>query len=248
MKRKVLPIFVAAPILLLVIGVAWAFQGTVSNHVIVQSPYAVIFGTGNGSGDVYLKAGAANTFTTNGTMTPSTAAGVGLGTSGLPFSNLILGTAATNAFTFTPAATAAARTVTIPDPGASPNLTLTPGLTAQKTETGSADASVLSLTPVAAAGTYRACLNASVSSATSGIIAWTLSYKNSNSVAQTNDTMPLFQQGTAAPNTTFTTSAAGEYQGCWQFDIDNSATAIVVKWVGGGTTAAKVSATIERLQ
>jgi hypothetical protein len=31
-------------------------------------------------------------------------------------------------------------------------------------------------------------------------------------------------------------------------DIDNSATAIVVKWVGGGTTTAKVSAAVYRSQ
>ena len=125
--------------------------------------------------------------------------------------------------------------------------TPTIGNTSQKAETGSADANVLTVTPPSLAGTYRACFTASVSSATAGVIAWTLSYKNSNSVAQTNDTMPITQQGTAAPNVTFTTSAAGEYQGCWQFDIDNSGTAIVVKWVGGGTTAAKVSATVERM-
>lgn len=50
--------------------------------------------------------------------TPNAAAGVGIGTAALPFSNLILGTAATNVYTITPAAAGAARILTIPDPGA----------------------------------------------------------------------------------------------------------------------------------
>ena len=47
---------------------------------------------------------------------PSTAGGQDIGTAALPFGNLWLGTAATNNFKFAPAATAAARTVTIADP------------------------------------------------------------------------------------------------------------------------------------
>lgn len=47
---------------------------------------------------------------------PSTAAGVDVGSAALPFANLWLGTAATNNFKLAPAATVAARTITMPDP------------------------------------------------------------------------------------------------------------------------------------
>jgi len=122
------------------------------------------------------------------------------------------------------------------------------GATSQKAETASADTNVLTLTPPASTGTYRVCATISVSSATNGVISWTFSWTDSNGNAQSNVAMPLFQFGTAAPNTTFTTSAAGNYTGCSTVDINNAAANIVVKWVGGGTTAAKMSAMIERLQ
>lgn len=121
------------------------------------------------------------------------------------------------------------------------------GITSQKAETGSADANVLTVTPAAAVGNYRACVTASVSSATAGVIGWTLSYTDSNGNAQANIAQSLFQQGTAAPALTFTTSAAGNYQSCSQFDVNNAGASIILKWVGGGTTAAKISATVERL-
>lgn len=122
------------------------------------------------------------------------------------------------------------------------------GSTSQKSETGSADGSLLSITPAGTAGSYRACFDASVSSATSGVIGWTLSWTDSNGNAQSNIAMSLFQEGTAAPANTFTTSAAGNYDSCHKIDVDNSGSTIAVKWVGGGTTVAKVSAIIERIQ
>lgn len=121
------------------------------------------------------------------------------------------------------------------------------GVTSQKPETNSADANVLTVTPPAVAGTYRACVSISVSSATAGVISWTLSWTDSNGNAQSNVVQDLFQDGTAAPATAYTTSAAGNYHFCREFDVNNVAANIVVKWVGGGTTAAKVSASIERL-
>jgi hypothetical protein len=122
------------------------------------------------------------------------------------------------------------------------------GATSQKAETTTADANVLTYTPPATAGTYRVNVNISVSSATAGVIAWTLSWTDSNGNAQANIAMPLFQHGTAAPNTTFTTSVAGNYTGTSTIDINNAAASIIVKWVGGGTSAAKISAVIEQLQ
>jgi len=127
------------------------------------------------------------------------------------------------------------------------NKTVNFGATLQKPETQAADANVLTVTPLANAGLYRACVSISVSSATSGVIAWTLSWTDSNGNAQSNVAQDLFQDGTAAPATTFTTNAAGNYHFCRELDVNNAAANIVVKWVGGGTSAAKMSASLERL-
>lgn len=122
------------------------------------------------------------------------------------------------------------------------------GATSQKAETTTADANVLTYTPPAVAGTYRVEVAISVASATSGVISYTVSWTDSNGNAQSNIAGPLFQYGTAAPNTTFTTSAAGNYSGFMDIDVNNAAASIVVKWVGGGTTSAKMSATVEQVQ
>jgi hypothetical protein len=119
--------------------------------------------------------------------------------------------------------------------------------TLQKAETGAADASLLTYTPVAAIGTYKVCTVASVSSATSGVVGFTLSWTDSNGNAQSNVAMSIFAMGTAAPALTFTTSTAANYGGCSEVDINNAGAVITVKWVGGGTTAAKASATISRM-
>lgn len=122
------------------------------------------------------------------------------------------------------------------------------GVTSQKAETGTADANVLTVTPAATVGTYRVSITASVSTATSGVIGFTLSYTDSNGNAQSNVAMSLFQLGAAAPALTFTTSAASEYYGVANIDTNAAAASIIVKWIGGGTTAAKVSAIVERMQ
>lgn len=122
------------------------------------------------------------------------------------------------------------------------------GATSQKAETQAADANVLTVTPPAAVGTYRVSVPISVTSATAGVISYTVSWTDSSGNAQANVAGPLFQYGTAAPNTTFTTSAAGNYKGDMLIDVNAAAANIVVKWVGGGTSVAKVSAVIERCQ
>lgn len=63
--------------------------------------------------------------------TPSTAAGVGLGTAALPWANLIMGTAATNVATITPASMSAARAITLADPGGAATIAYTNSTTAQ---------------------------------------------------------------------------------------------------------------------
>lgn len=120
-------------------------------------------------------------------------------------------------------------------------------ITSQKNETTTADANVLTCTPASAAGTYRLNVVVSVSAATSGVIGWTATWTDSNGNAQTPTNLALTQTGTAAPALTFTTSAAGNYHGEAMVDVNNAGTAIVIKWTGGGTTTAKMTATIERI-
>jgi hypothetical protein len=120
--------------------------------------------------------------------------------------------------------------------------------TSQKTETG-ADTNVLTVTPAANVGTYQACITLSLSAANAATIGWTITYTDSNGNAQTPTNLALLQQGTAAPALTFTTSAAGNYSGCFQFDVNSAGTNIVVKTTFSGTSmAAKVSATVTRIQ
>lgn len=119
--------------------------------------------------------------------------------------------------------------------------------TSQKSETGSADANVLTCTPASIAGTYRISVSISVSAATSGVIGWTATWTDSNGNAQAPTELEMFQNGTAAPALTFTTSAAGNYHASVPVDVNNAGTAIVVKWIGGGTTTAKMSAVIEKV-
>jgi hypothetical protein len=56
------------------------------------------------------------TLTASTSVTPTVVAGTGLGTAALPWGNIILGTAATNVATVTPATMAAARAITLADP------------------------------------------------------------------------------------------------------------------------------------
>ncbi len=119
--------------------------------------------------------------------------------------------------------------------------------TLRKSESG-ADTNVLTFTPPATAGTYRISVVLSVSAATSATLGWTSTWTDSNGNAQSPTNLSFIQTGTAAPALTFTTSAAGNYHGEAIVDIDNSATAIVVKLTFSGTSfAAKMSAFIEPL-
>lgn len=63
----------------------------------------------------------------SGGLLPSAAGGTDVGSTALPFGNIWLGTAATNNFRFQPAATAAARVITILDPGVTSTLGLLGG-------------------------------------------------------------------------------------------------------------------------
>ena len=119
--------------------------------------------------------------------------------------------------------------------------------TSQKSETG-ADANVLTFTPPAVAGSYRVRFVMSVSAANTATLGWTITYTDSNGNAQTPTNLALFQVGTATPALTFTTSAAGNYHGEADIDINNAAVNIVVKLTFSGTSfTAKGSATIERI-
>lgn len=117
--------------------------------------------------------------------------------------------------------------------------------TLQKTESA-ADAALLTFTPPAVAGSYRISFDLSVSAAASAVLGWTASWKDANGTAQAPTNILLSQITSQA--TTFTTSAAGVYSGALDIGIDNSATAIVIKFtLASGTITAKASAMIERL-
>jgi hypothetical protein len=87
----------------------------------VNSNATLIQGTGNA---IQSPAGL------QGALLAITAGSQDVGSTSLPFGNLWLGTAATNNFKFQPAATAAARVISIPDPLAAENLALIDSITA----------------------------------------------------------------------------------------------------------------------
>lgn len=120
------------------------------------------------------------------------------------------------------------------------------GSTLQKAETGAADSNVLTVTPLSVAGSYTLKTKISVSSGTSCVVGWTATWTDSNGNAQTPTELALSQTGIAAPALTFTTSSAGNYSGEQPIDVNNAGTNIVIKWIGGGTCAAKMSASVER--
>lgn len=119
-------------------------------------------------------------------------------------------------------------------------------ITSQKTESA-ADATLLTFTPPAVAGSYRVRFVLSISAANAAVVGWAITYHDSNGTAQAPTNLSLLQLGTALPALTFTTSTTNVYSGEVNIDIDNSATNIVVKFtLGSGTITAKATATIER--
>jgi len=108
--------------------------------------------------------------------------------------------------------------------------------------------SFLSYTPPGTAGNYLVNVSATVTSATSGVVEFELSYHDAAGATVTTVPISLFQLGTASPALSFTTSAASRYGGSMLIDIDNSASAITIKWVGGGTLAGFASASIQQIQ
>jgi hypothetical protein len=121
------------------------------------------------------------------------------------------------------------------------------GATTQKAETG-ADATLLSVTPAAAAGTYRLTIALNVSAASSATLGWTATWTDSNGTAQAPTNLALSKSGTAAAALTFTAAANDNYYGEWLIDINNAGTAIVIKTTFAGTSIAyKASAYIERV-
>lgn len=101
------------------------------DHLNVAHPLLTIDGSDNtiiqaisSAGTIFQDSGGANQLQITNSLgvtpftklSPRTAAAVDVGTTSLPFGNLWLGTAATNNFKFQPAATAAARVISMPDP------------------------------------------------------------------------------------------------------------------------------------
>lgn len=120
--------------------------------------------------------------------------------------------------------------------------------TKQKSETG-ADTALLSYTPPASAGSYVVYFSADVSAAATATgFGWTITYTDSNGHAQAPTNVQMSTLGVAGHNLTVTAAANGHYSGHVEIDIDNSATAIVVKTTFTGTSIAyKASAWIEQV-
>ncbi len=75
-----------------------------------------------GSSGLQWKSAYVNSLIASTSVIPSAAAGTGLGTATKPWGNIVLGTAATNAATITPATMSAARAITLADPGGADTL------------------------------------------------------------------------------------------------------------------------------
>jgi hypothetical protein len=122
-----------------------------------------------------------------------------------------------------------------------------PCITSQKSETA-ADTNVLTCAIAGAVGSYRVSFVMSVSAANAATLGWTATWTDSNGNAQAPTNLPLFQIGTAAPALTFTTSAAGDYYGDTQVDVNTAGTSIVIELTFSGTSfTANVSAWVERI-
>jgi hypothetical protein len=120
--------------------------------------------------------------------------------------------------------------------------------TLQKSETGAADANVLTYTPPASAGCYLLSMSLDVSASTAGICGWTATWTDSNGHAQAPTNIIMFASGILAGGLTLTVAANGQYFGSCPISIDNSATNIVIKFTyTSGTLAALITATIQRL-
>lgn len=100
-----------------------ADTGPVFNNTLTVTN-AFTAATVNATGNIFANSGVV----TGAGIRPPSAGSGDLGSAALPWGNLWLGTAATNNFKFQPAATAAARVISIPDPLGPTNLVLTPAV------------------------------------------------------------------------------------------------------------------------
>lgn len=120
------------------------------------------------------------------------------------------------------------------------------GSTKQRTESA-ADANVLTVTPIAATGTYRLTFTLDISAANTATLGWTATWKDSNGTAQAPTNLNLTKNG-ATSALTYAATAGDTYSGTANISIDNSATNIVIQLTFAGTSfTGKASATIERL-
>jgi hypothetical protein len=106
-------------------------SGNTNDIQLIQSLGVNSVQVGDAVNTNFIQLFSASGVTLNHTVTPNVAAVANLGTSLLPFLNLCLGTAATNNFCTSVAATAAAHTIAYPDPGTA--TTLTSGLSYNST-------------------------------------------------------------------------------------------------------------------
>jgi len=116
------------------------------------------------------------------------------------------------------------------------------GATLQKSETG-ADANVLTYVPPATAGFYSVSVNIDCSIWAANMSA-TLTYKDSNGTA-VSKALIFSDLTTGLPVTVI--AATGNYGSTFPFDIDNSATNIVIAVTGAIGNTYKISAAVEQM-
>lgn len=124
-----------------------------------------------------------------------------------------------------------------------PYLLQAPAISATKT----ANFTVFSYTPAAAAGVYKvyACIT-TTSATNTGTVQITLDYVDSQGTTHTADIIPLVDAAGAVATTK--SGASKEFHTIpWLFTINNSATAIALKVVITGTVSYTVAGTIERV-
>lgn len=118
--------------------------------------------------------------------------------------------------------------------------------TIQKAETG-ADATLLTYTPPAVAGTYRVTFVLSIPATFSGNLGWSVAYTDVNGTAQSPANLNLFTTGVAGAALSVAAAAGKVCYGELCLDTNNSGTAIVVKATATASGSYVASATIERL-
>lgn len=122
-----------------------------------------------------------------------------------------------------------------------------PKIVATSTSTGNAAlvTNAINFTPPATAGTYRISTYVNVRTSAAVNMTVTVAYKDAASVAR-SELVALNQQNTATVVVNMNNTAA-RFTGSYDFQIDNSATAITLSTTGTTMTVYDLTAVLEQL-